>query len=105
MKINTNKVGSSWHTIVIDDCEVSVLLRPQPYSMIKINTNDMDQVLLNQFLYCVVEWKGLVGSDDLDLKCDDDNKTFIYDYVHPLRNQIIEKLNEINKKVADEVKN
>jgi hypothetical protein len=58
-----------------------------------------------QFFYCLVDWEGLEDAKGKALKCNDDNKKMVYDYVSELRDFILQKAISFSKDIDEEVKN
>lgn len=105
MKLNTKKVSTGWFEYEDADAKASFCIRPYAYSEAKLSSDDLGEVLLQQFLYCLTDWKGLTDEDDNDFECNDENKLFIYDYVPKLRDFVLIKANELNAILNLELKN
>lgn len=65
---------------------VRLKIRPYPASMVDISIRGKKGVVfagedsLNLFLYCLIEWEGIVGTDDNPLPCTEEVKRKIYDF-------------------------
>jgi len=97
MKINKKKYKERWVKVVDD---VEVLLRPFPMSQAVFapgSDESFAKAVKNKFMYCVVDWKGIVDEDDKPVPCDDENKEFVFDFISELRDAIADKLSTIDK--------
>ena len=100
MIINKKDYNKKWHKF---DEETSVLIRPFPFSEHK--STEVMEMAKNQFFFCLEDWKGLKDSDGKIMKCTDDNKILVYDYVQELRDFIIQKSIGLAEEISEEVKN
>lgn len=100
MKIIKKNTEAKWFKF---EGKVEFLIKPFRFSIMKLD--DVSQGMLQQFKYCIVEWKGLVGEDDKPFKCDDENKEYIYDYYTDVREFVFEKQNELKDRIDKQLKN
>lgn len=100
MKINKKAVKSNWFDF---NEKVKFNLKPFPFSSVKLS--DVDATLWAQFDFCVIDWKGLEDDEGKALKCDEENKRFIFDYVPELREFIFTSVRTYNEKINGEIKN
>ena len=100
MKINKAAVKSEWFTL---QKGVKIEIRPFAFSAVKIS--DFDGIMLEQFMFSVLDWKGIVDENDEPLPCNDENKKFMFDYVPEVRDFVSEKIREQVEKINAELKN
>ena len=82
---------------------VSFLVRPFPLSerALTPSGSNIIEVLIKQALYCLVDWKGVVDENEQDIKCNGENKKFIFDYSDEIIYYICEKSKEVNQEVVN----
>ena len=86
MEINTKLAEAKW-VKYNDDEEVEFKLRPFPMSQgmwIPDTSDDITDYTWKKFNYCVLDWKGLNDQDGTPLECTEENKQYIFDYVHEI---------------------
>lgn len=106
MKINKKKGNSIWFGYKDEENgECEFLIRPLPYSSLKIDQEKVMEGLLESFKYCLSDWKGIVDIDDVELECNEINKQFIFDFYDEIREFIFEKARELSRKNDVELKN
>ena len=94
MKIKKSAVKTNWFKY---NETVQFNLKPFPFSSVKVS--DFDATLWEQFKFCVVDWKGLEDEDGKKLKCDEENKQFIFDFVPELREHVFASVRTYNEKI------
>lgn len=95
----SKKVKAKWFELE----DIKIQIKPFPFSALDINK--IDDALWQQFNYCICEWDGLVDDDDKVLKCNEENKKLIYDFVPEIREFVFEKINEYSVKIEKQSKN
>lgn len=106
MKISKKVTDKQWYTY---EGEVGFCIRPFPFSSLK--SVDTMEMALEQFMYCIVDWKGIDDGDKsttkkaVAFKCTDENKKYLYDYSDAVRSFIFDKLGEQTKDVDIIIKN
>lgn len=100
MKIDRSFLKEKWYKF---NDEVSFKIAPFPFSQHK-STEVMDMVF-EQFLRCVVDWKGIVDEDNKEFKCNKANKKFLYDFYPDIRDFVFDKSRMLSGKLDEESKN
>lgn len=101
MKINKKIAESKWCKF---EGKVEFLIRPFKFSEFKLD--DVSIGLRGQFVFCVVDWKGLTDEDGkTEFKCTTENKEFIYDYYENVRNFVFEQTKQQQEGLGKAVKN
>lgn len=81
MIIRKKDLEAKWYTFNKD---VKLLIRPFKFSKFKLE--DIENSLLEEFDYCVVDWKGIFEDDGkTPYKCNKEHKLELFDYYNPLR--------------------
>ena len=84
--------------------KVEFLIRPFKFS--KFDLKDISAGLMEQLVFSVLDWKGLLEEDNETIfKCNDKNKEYIYDYHVDLREFVFEKLKELHDSLGKDLKN
>ena len=102
MKINRSIVDARWIDYVEDG--VKFKIRPFPMSMGMWMPNSDDEFIeftKKRFLYCVVDWQGLLDENDEELPCNEETKSFIFDYVQEISLWITGKLAETADSIVE----
>ncbi len=102
MKINTKLHKGSWFEW---EDGVELKLRPFPISQM---TPDLTEMELGQkmFLYCVVDWKGIIDEDtDKQVRVSDKMKAYLYDHFPALTNFVAITITAMMDKESKLVKN
>jgi hypothetical protein len=85
--------------------EVSFLLRPFPFSQIS-NLADTTKLVMERFMYCVMDWKGFVDEEGNPFECNAANKEALFGLGGvPLLDFVSRKLEELDKQVLSPIKN
>lgn len=80
MRINKNLTEERW----IDFGDVRFKVRPFPMSggmYVPGEEKSIAEFMLKKFMYVTIDWTGLEDQDGKELKCTDENKKFIFDFV------------------------
>jgi len=97
-KVNVKLTESKWKKFPEDE-EIQLKIRPFPVSqgmfIPGISNETMWEYLLKKFLYCVEDWKGFVDENDKPLECNEDNKTFVYNYFQDIVTFAITEIAEV----------
>lgn len=98
--LNKGKAKEQWFKY---DEDVSFLIRPFPFSGRSLSTGEanISEMLVAQASYCVIDWKGINDEKDKPVKCNDENKKFLFDYSNELFNFVCEKNIELNNKLIN----
>ena len=106
-KINKSKIKDNWYIFDKDDT-VEFKIRPFPLTNMLIgyvNKVDLMNLMWQKFNYCILDWKGIQDDKDKDLKCNEENKKFVFDwdeeiviYIGNKLTQLQEIINPIEKK-------
>ena len=67
--------------------------------------DDISEGMLQQFVYCLVDWKGLIGEDDKPFECNDENKAYIYDYYADVRDFVFNQQTVLKETIDKQLKN
>lgn len=107
MKVNKKATQEKWFEMDSNK-DVKFLIRPFPMFMRRYdNTSDNLSQYKNgkeKFMYCVVDWKGIIDEEDKPLKCNKENKEYIFDFVAPLAIFIVTKISEFDDIILSEKK-
>lgn len=81
LDVATISYDGSW----VEHGEAKLRVRPYPRSLMNVTMKDGGMVFsgesaLEMFLYCLVDWEGIVGADDQKLKPTKEVKKKIYDF-------------------------
>lgn len=101
MKINTKVDEGIWFDY---DEEVKFLLRPYPISSVDPSL-DLIQEGKKDFMYCVVDWHGLVDENNNPFKCTEENKAHVYDYYLYIREFVVDKVASMILEASEQAKN
>lgn len=86
--------------------KVEFLIRPFKFSKLNIELSDTIEILVEKFLYCVVDWKGIYEEDNKTVaKCTKDSKMFVFDYYSKEREFVINTIVKNEGLEVEEVKN
>jgi len=85
------------------DEDVSFELRPFPLSQRSLTPSGSNiiEVLIKQAIYCLVDWKGIVDTEGELIKCDAENKKFLFDYSDELVNFVCDNSAKLNAKLVN----
>lgn len=62
--------------------------------------------LLNNYLYCLVDWKGLTDDDGkTKFECTKENKEYLYNYYTEIREFVFEEVKNQQDKLEKSIKN
>lgn len=101
MKINKQLIEEKW---VKFDEDVKFKVRPFPMSAgfyIPGEDKSFADFSLKKFIYCIVDWTGLTDQDGNELKCTEENKKFIFDYVPEISSFISIEINKPLDNIAE----
>jgi len=104
-KIITGNINEEWFEL---DKDEKYLIRPFPTSQgifFPETPEEIGATGLKKFIYCVVNWVGLENEDGTPFECNDENKTFIYNYNDEITNFILIKIHSFNVALKGEIKN
>ena len=62
------------------------------------------EMAMEQFMYCLVDWKGL-NENGKKMPVNDDNKKYLYDYYNDVRDFVIGKSGAFATGLGEELKN
>jgi len=93
MIINKSATEAKWFKFGKTNSKVEFLIRPFRFSIMKLE--DVSTGMMQQFTYCVVDWKGINDEKEKPLECNDENKEFLYDYYDDVRGFVFEKQEEL----------
>jgi hypothetical protein len=105
MKFNTKLLEGEWQKY---NDEVEFLIRPFPNSKSPFRmdgTLSIGEYNLCVFNACVLDWRGVEDTDGKPLKCNNDNKTKVFDLDNKIYEFVIEKQASIKAQQEVEVKN
>lgn len=103
MKINKKATDKQWFRFGGEDSKVEFEIRPCAFSALKLGETGVD--LLEQFMFSLCDWKGLLNEDDKPFKYNDTNKLYLYDYYNDVRELVFLKATEMREKLDKELKN
>lgn len=106
MKVNKKAAKQKWVELDTDK-DTKFLIQPFPLSRGHYIPTDDSSIYLHmkeRFIYCIIDWKGIVDEEDKPLKCNDENKDFIFEYVSQISSFIINKVSEFDKDIVIEKK-
>ena len=101
MKINTKITEGFWYKY---EGKVEFKIRIMKMSAIGSSTA-LGEIMADEFIYCVEDWKGVKDENDKDFECNEENKKFIFDYYAEIRSFVSGILEEQRKKFDIESKN
>jgi len=99
MLIKRDFLKAKWYKF---DDEVELEIGPFPFSNHK--TVEIMDMVMEQFMKCLVGWKGITESGKV-FKCTEENKKFLYDYYPEVRDFVLDKARSFSAVVDEEVKN
>lgn len=92
--INKKTLKGKWYKFP-EDKDIEVLVRPfSVFSMTKPPSADATEINITDFYenfaYVLLDWKGIVDEDKKPLKCNDENKKIVYDFIQELSGFVVE---------------
>lgn len=100
MIIRKKDIESKWYKYKE---KVEFLIRPFKNSEINLDEGDYGK---QQFLYCLVDWKGITEEDKTTVfKCNKENKELFFDYYTEIVLFIRDTLEELEKSIGTAIKN
>ena len=102
MKINRSIVDARW--IDYEEDGVKFKIQPFPMSMgmwLPNSDEEFIEFTKKRFLYCLIDWQGLVDENDEELQCNEETKAFIFDYVQEISLWITGKLAETADSIVE----
>lgn len=103
MIINKKNTEAEWFKYGANNSKIEFLIRPFRFSIMKLD--DVSKGMFQQFVYCIVDWKGINGEDEKPLKCDDENKEYLYDYIDDVRDFVFKKQEILKARIEKQLKN
>ena len=94
MKISRKIDEPKWYKL---NKNTEFQIRPFPFS--SQTAIEIMAMMLEQFKYCVMDWKGVLDEDGkTKLAVNDENKTFLYDYYPDIRDFVISNARSVADK-------
>ena len=89
MIIDEDKFDGEWHDF---DGEVKFNIIPYDFSMLNVE-DEISNIVKHRFMYCLIDWKGLVNKEGSVFEYNEDNKEALYNYYDDIREFIFLKSN------------
>lgn len=103
MIIKKNNKEGKWCKF---DKGVEFRLRLFKYSKLNLEIEETTEGLIERFLYCVEDWKGIFEEDGkTPLKCNSENKINIFDYYRGVREFVFTEIIKMELGMGKAVKN
>lgn len=99
MIVRKKDIEAKWYKY---EGKVEFLIRPFKNSEYDVEKNLGKQ----QFMFCLVDWKGITEEDKKTIfKCNKENKELFFDYYVDIVLFLRDKLNEVEDKMSNAIKN
>lgn len=86
--------------------KIELLIRIFKISELDFEEKSSAKTLLSNYLYCLVDWKGLTDEDGkTEFKCTDENKEYLYNYYNEIREFVFEETKKQQDKLDKSIKN
>lgn len=99
MILKTIKSNGGWFTY-----GSGLEVKMKPYSFLEEFDEETD-LILDQFMACVIDWRGLVDEEGKVVKCIKEKKLYIYKFDIKFRVWVMNRITEIGTVFEEEVKN
>ena len=86
--------------------KIEFLIRIFKISELDFEETSSGKTLLNNYMYCLVNWKGLTDEDGkTEFKCTDENKEYLYNYYNEIREFVFNEVKSQQEKLEKSIKN
>ena len=86
--------------------KIEFLIRIFKISELDFEETSSRKTLLNNYMYCLVNWKGLTDEDGkTEFKCTDENKEYLYNYYNEIREFVFNEVKSQQEKLEKSIKN
>ena len=86
--------------------KIEFLIRVFKITELDFEEESSGKSVLHNFMYCLVDWKGLTEEDGkTEFKCTDENKEYLYNYYSEIRMFVFDEIKNQQEKLDGSIKN
>lgn len=85
--------------------KIEFLIRMFKISELDFEEKSTAKSIMNNYMYCLSDWKGFIDEDGKEFKCTKENKEYLYDYYTEVRDFVFAEIKKQQDKLEKSIKN